>query len=659
MTSYTWANAQTGTWNTLADWTPNGTPGAGSGDTATIDGTGSVYKVTYNEPSATLNALTVNSASVTLQFSGGDTLTVSGTTNLEAGTVDLESSGATLNAGSLNEASSGTINLASGGVLNFTSATLDGFVTTTGTENFGSSSAAIAMNGGILEATNGTTTVNFAAISGSGEMVAAGGTLIAASSLANSQVVAAISNSSLSVFEATGSLYYGSSISVEFFGSSGEFEYNNTTATSNITFKVAGLNAGASATSPTNFIDLAGQSTTISSGGSGTAATGTVLLSNGDTLSLSGITGYGVAGWRANAISDGHGGTEIFLSTVCYAAGTRILTPDGNRTVESLRPGDQVLTVKGEALEPMPVKWIGRRRIDIRTHPRPESVAPIRILRDAICDNVPHTDLSVSPDHAVLIDGKLICARQLVNDVSILRDSASQNVEYFHVELDIHAILLAEGLTAESYLDTGNRGFFANADAPLTLHPDLTDEADHPTRAMASCHPFASDEATVGPIWRRIAERAGFSGPHLNAAATTVDPAPCLIARGKTIRPTSSTGGVFTFVLPRGLRDVRIVSRAAAPADTRPWRDDRRRLGLHVERIVLRGGRSVHEIALDHPALSLGWWEIERDGTALCRWTNGDAVLPLPATQDFTILELRAGHGDMAYATSEAQRHAA
>ena len=195
--------------------------------------------------------------------------------------------------------------------------------------------------------------------------------------------------------------------------------------------------------------------------------------------------------------ADEGSGTDVFLSDtpVCFAAGTRILTTTGERRVETLTQGDLVLTVSGAERSAQPVKWLGHRRIDLTAHPRPETVAPIRIRRDAFADNMPHTDLLVSPDHAIFVDGKLICARQLVNGTTICQEKGWTAVEYFHVELDAHAILFAEGLPAESYLDTGNRGFFANSGEPLVLHPDLTDETDYPSREAASCAPFVWDEA--------------------------------------------------------------------------------------------------------------------------------------------------------------------
>jgi hypothetical protein len=339
------------------------------------------------------------------------------------------------------------------------------------------------------------------------------------------------------------------------------------------------------------------------------------------------------------------------IEAVCYAAGTRILTATGERRVESLLQGDIALTLAAGELIAQPVKWIGRRRIDLTAHPRPETVAPVRIRRGAFADNMPHTDLLVSPDHAIFVDGRLIAARQLINGATIHQEKNWTTVEYFHVELDSHAILLVEGLPAESYLNTGNHGFFANSGEPLVLHPDLTDETDYPTREAGSCAPFVWGEASVRPVWQRLSERAAALGQPVRPAATTNDPALHLVAAGRSIKPIYADAGLFIFPLPRNAGTVRLVSRASAPADARPWLDDRRRLGVRLARIVLRDAAEVREISVDHPDLQQGWWAVERDGTAMGRWTDGDAVLPLPAMHGVTMLEIHL-RGTLDYVVS-------
>ena len=62
---------------------------------------------------------------------------------------------------------------------------------------------------------------------------------------------------------------------------------------------------------------------------------------------------------------------------------------------------------------------------------------------------------------------------------------------------------------------------------------------------------------------------------------------------------------------------------------------------------------------MDHPGLSQGWWAVEHNDTALRRWTNGDAVLPLPDSNDPTVLEIHAASSGMAYVVDKGQRHAA
>ena len=325
-----------------------------------------------------------------------------------------------------------------------------------------------------------------------------------------------------------------------------------------------------------------------------------------------------------------------------------IRTPDGELPVEKLRPGKQVITLVDGQEIPQTVTWLGHRRIDLAGHPRPETVAPIRIQRDAFADGMPHRDLMVSPDHAIFVDGKLICARQLVNGTTIRQELDWTAVDYYHVELDQHAILLAEGLPAESYIDTGNSGFFANSGAPLVLHPDLTDETDYPTREAGSCAPFVWDEASVQPVWQRLADRAAAIGRPVPQRVTTTDADLRLLADRRTVKPIISDSDLVIFVLPRGAREVRLVSRAQSPTEARPWLDDRRRLGVRVKRIVLRGAEELREVPVDHPDLTQGWWAVERDGQMMSRWTDGEAVLPLPAMRGPVMLEIHLA-GSMTY----------
>jgi hypothetical protein len=260
-----------------------------------------------------------------------------------------------------------------------------------------------------------------------------------------------------------------------------------------------------------------------------------------------------------------------------------------------------------------------------------------------------------------LIDGKLICARQLINRTTIRQETGRASVDYYHVELDQHAILLAGGLPAESYLDTGNRGFFGNSDALLVLHPDLTGETDCPTRRTGSCAPFLSDEASVRPVWQRLADRAAAIGLPAPQRATTTDHDLRLRAKdheGANSKPVYADSSLVIFVLPRSAKEARLISRAQPPTEARPWLDDRRRLGVRVKRIVLRGADELREIPMDHPGLTKGWWDIERDGLMMSRWTDGDAGVPLPAMEGPVMLELHMA-GQMVYAVEAEPEHRA
>jgi len=184
----------------------------------------------------------------------------------------------------------------------------------------------------------------------------------------------------------------------------------------------------------------------------------------------------------------------------CFVAGTRILTARGEIRVETLRPGDRVITFGGEERE---IVWIGRRVVDVARHPWPDAVRPVILEPDALGDGVPARRLAVSPDHAFYLDDLLVPAKHLINGANIRADTAAHRVTYYHVELPGHDILFAEGAAAESFLDTGHRGVFENAADPLLLHPDLMQIR----REQEGCAPLCTGGPALAAIRAHLAHR--------------------------------------------------------------------------------------------------------------------------------------------------------
>ena len=193
---------------------------------------------------------------------------------------------------------------------------------------------------------------------------------------------------------------------------------------------------------------------------------------------------------------------EALLSgaVACFAAGTRIATARGDIDVEALRAGDVVRLADGGAA---PVTWLGHRRVACRRHARPADVMPVRIAAHAFGLGRPGRDLILSPDHAVFVEDVLIPVRYLLNDATVRQEEVDA-VTYWHVELDRHAVLLAEGLPAESYLDTGNRAAFANGGAVVMAQPAFArDRWRH-----AGCAPLVTAGAAFDLVYRRLIVQA-------------------------------------------------------------------------------------------------------------------------------------------------------
>ncbi len=243
---------------------------------------------------------------------------------------------------------------------------------------------------------------------------------------------------------------------------------------------------------------------------------GMLTLSGGTTLDLPGLA-------FAKVSTLGTGNTGNTFITACFASGTKLLTPRGPVAVESLREGDLLVTAGGLA----PIRWIGHRRTDLARHPRPHDVMPVRVRAGAFGDDTPVRDLVLSPDHAVFVDGVLIPIRHLANGTSIAQE-ARDDITYWHVELARHDVVIAEGLPCESYLDTGNRSAFENADGPVELHPEFA----RTVWAAQGCAGILTDpsELALRAIHTRLAARARRYGL-ANSTSTGTWSEGCALAR--------------------------------------------------------------------------------------------------------------------------------
>ncbi|MEL7047477.1 MAG: Hint domain-containing protein [Pseudomonadota bacterium] len=183
----------------------------------------------------------------------------------------------------------------------------------------------------------------------------------------------------------------------------------------------------------------------------------------------------------------------------CFLKGTRIETQDGPVAIEDIKAGDLVKTISG-SLEP--VKWIGVSTTTVSQNEIvDDTVRPIRIAKDAIADGAPHTDLLVSPDHAMFIDGALVPAKYLVNGVTITQEQSAEwtEIAYYHLELEAHNVIIAEGAAAETYRAFENRSLFDDSTSAVD---SKTIEAPYaPLLTMARRDMLAADLTAVVAPW--------------------------------------------------------------------------------------------------------------------------------------------------------------
>ena len=163
---------------------------------------------------------------------------------------------------------------------------------------------------------------------------------------------------------------------------------------------------------------------------------------------------------KSASAKDNDGGHHHHQGFACFLKGTKISAPSGDCLIQDLRIGDEVQTLAGRKK----IKWIGYNKFTKEEgRAWQDSVIPVHVARFAIDDQTPYRDLYLSPGHCLFFNEALIPVKYLVNETSIAQGTPSEIsvLEYYHVELDTHEVIYAEGALVESY-DGWNRDNFSN-----------------------------------------------------------------------------------------------------------------------------------------------------------------------------------------------------
>jgi|GEM_PF-2408012 len=182
---------------------------------------------------------------------------------------------------------------------------------------------------------------------------------------------------------------------------------------------------------------------------------------------------------------------------LCFDGKALIQTAKGPQRAIDLRVGDLVETVdRGYR----PIIWLGKKRVDFNANPEMQKHTPIVFERGSIDGTLPARRLRLSPQHRVLVtgwraqfyfgaDAILVPAKSLVNGTSVWQDTGCGSIDYVHILLDSHELILAEGAPAETLLLGDITMEVAGSDLRdelLDIFPDLEALAASMTAARMS-----------------------------------------------------------------------------------------------------------------------------------------------------------------------------
>lgn len=379
----------------------------------------------------------------------------------------------------------------------------------------------------------------------------------------------------------------------------------------------------------------------------------TITIDNGFSLTLN-IVGIKQTGYSFS--QDDYG--ALYL-TVCFLSGTEIRIKDGVANIETLQAGDLITTydwVKNKYVE-RKVTWAGHKHCRVNKY-LPDDVAgyPVRILKGAISENIPHKDLLITAEHCLFFEDKFIPVRMLVNGSTIYYDYSITSYDYYHIETDQHAVIIADGMFTESYLDTGNRHVFNHHHK--VIETSLQNPKDWKIDAAA---PLAVAREVVEPLYNQFNERAqSLNADYKGRSVQRVNDSDLHLVtdQGQIIRQKRVVGEWVTFIVPSTVKHVWINSRHNRLCDViGPFVDNRHFLGVCVGEIMIciNGKNEFLNILREEENLE-GWHAKQKQAG---RWTTGKALLPIKSKNIddnpvlYISLQILAGGPYLEYVTED------
>jgi hypothetical protein len=181
---------------------------------------------------------------------------------------------------------------------------------------------------------------------------------------------------------------------------------------------------------------------------------GVTVTSSGNSspIRINGLTDgksytFGVAATnKAGAGPEGISSVLSLASVPCLTRGTRVLTSNGYKPVETLSTkDDKIVTSDGRA--------VSFKLYSTTIERTSKLTAPYLIKKNAYGPAKPARDIKISPQHAVQMSNGLWDMPKFSKNTSVNQVDIGETVQYFHVELPNYFTdnLVCEGLVAEAF----------------------------------------------------------------------------------------------------------------------------------------------------------------------------------------------------------------